>query len=800
MRTSTFLVLLGFFTLTLPLRSRATHQVGGQLEMKAVGDVPGHFKVIVTNYLEDGTQGIARQSNTGNLGIFRKRDNTLMLSFTVRESAARQRVIYSNEYCAEMRNLKFVVFTYEGDIQLTPSAYTDSEGYYMSYQTRNRNAGINNISDPSQIGFTFYLEFPALQQNGTAFNNSSPRFAPINGEYLCLGEPFTFPFSATDPDGDELRYSLVTPLDQKGSGRTGQNNAQSIVSAGPYPDVTWLSGFNATNAIPGSPSLSINERTGQLSVTASQLGLFVFAVKVEEYRNGVKIGEVRRDFQFLVVDCPPSTVPDPTVQLQNRTLGLRDATICRGDSIVIQATANTSWNYQWRRNGINLANATKPSLTIREAGEYTVVVSQKVACSKTGNSEPVTIRVVGAEGKLFAGGHLCATTGSVQMKVVGSTDAAYQWYQNGQPLSGKTADSITVSQPGNYWVALKQQSTGCVTRTDTFAANRSPAVQALIQSATGSQRLCPQSTMALTGSGGISYSWQKDGQLLSGITDPTYTATTAGVYSLTATDTYGCTGTASDFVLEQIPPVTVTLDSIADMCGTNVPMVALQGSPPGGEYAGVGVAESEFNAQTAGVGNHVVTYTVKAAPECPGTVATRRAIVAPVPTIQLTDSLITYKGNTFTFNPVYTGNPNQFQWVSSTYLDNDHAANPTITNILDDITYTIAIQNSSGCEAKDTIHVTVFERVWVPDAFTPNGDGMNDVLRLPGIEAFPDAVVTIFNRWGEVVYLSKNGYKQPFDGTSNGNALPTGVYPYTLRPIPNKPSIEGRLLLLRDHN
>ncbi|WP_338870731.1 gliding motility-associated C-terminal domain-containing protein [Spirosoma sp. SC4-14] len=797
MRTSTFRILLGLLASALSFASWATHQVGGQLEMKAVGDLPGHYHITVINYLEDGTRGAAMQSSTGNLGIFRKSDNAVMMTFAVRESTARQPIIFSNEYCSDLRNLRFIVLTYEADIQLTPANYSDSQGYYISYQTRNRNAGINNINNPAQTGFTFYLEFPALQQNGDLFVNSSPHFAAINGEYVCLGDPFTFPFGGTDPDGDELRYSMITPLNQKSTG----NNGQNTVSAGPYPEITWLSGYTAANAMPGSPTLSVDPQTGQLSVTATQEGLFVFAVKVEEYRNGVKIGEVRRDFQFLVIDCPPATTPDPTVKILNRALGLQNATICRGDSVMLQATINADWNYQWRRDGINLSNATNSLLTVHEQGTYTLVVSLKATCSKTGNSQPIQVQVVGAVGKLNASGHLCATTGSIAIDVTGSTGVTYQWYFNGQAMSGKTTDTIQTLTPGKYWVALTQQSTGCVTRTDTVAIDRSAAVRAVIQTQNGSHKICPQESLLLTGSGGMSYVWGKDGQVLSGVTTAQYSVKAAGVYSLTATDIYGCTGESEDLVVEQIPPVTVTLDSIPAMCGTNVAAINLIGSPSGGDYAGAGVYEGQFNAQTAGIGSHLITYTVKPAPECAGTVAARMAIVAPIPTIQLADSITTYKGNTFTMNPVYTGNPNQFLWTSATYLDADTIANPTVTNIINDITYTIDVKNSSGCEARDTIHITVYERIWIPDAFTPNGDGMNDVFQLPGIEAFPEAVVTIFNRWGEVVFRSRNDYlKKPFDGTLNGTELPTGVYPFILRPIPGKPPIQGRLLLIRDRN
>lgn len=170
----TFRLLAWLLILGLPLSVKATHQVGGQMEMRAVGDVPGHFRITVTQYLESSPQ--ADRQGGGMLGIFRKRDDVLMMRFSTRETGQRQPIIYANGYCAEQRNLKFIVATFEADIQLAPDTYNDSQGYYMSYQTRNRNGGINNIVNPIQTGYTFYLEFPALLQNNQLFTNSSPHF------------------------------------------------------------------------------------------------------------------------------------------------------------------------------------------------------------------------------------------------------------------------------------------------------------------------------------------------------------------------------------------------------------------------------------------------------------------------------------------------------------------------------------------------------------------------------------------------------------------------------------------------
>src|SRR5690606_18636945 len=80
----------------------------------------------------------------------------------------------------------------------------------------------------------------------------------------------------------------------------------------PYPLVNFRPPFGQHNIMAGAPDLRIS-RDGFLTVTPTVLGLYVFAVRCEEFRNGEKIGEVRRDFQMLVVDdCNPAYPPEIT--------------------------------------------------------------------------------------------------------------------------------------------------------------------------------------------------------------------------------------------------------------------------------------------------------------------------------------------------------------------------------------------------------------------------------------------------------------------------------------------------------
>ncbi|MEZ0541004.1 gliding motility-associated C-terminal domain-containing protein [Fibrella sp. Tmos10] len=772
--------------LLCPLSATATHQVGGQLAMRAVGDIPGHFTITVTNYFEDNNRAAAVLSAT--IGIFRKRDNVQMTTVFAPESGRRSSIIYANSFCATQRNLNFITATFTADVQLSPGQYTDSEGYYLSYQTRNRNGGINNLTNPLQTGFTFYLEFPPLTTTGKYIHNSSPQFLPVNGEYVCMGEAFTYAFGGTDPDGDELRYSLITPLNAK------NNNA---TAAAPYPDVFFAPGYSATNAIPGSPALSVNPQTGQLSVTASEIGLFVFAVRVDEYRNGQKIGEVRRDFQLLVVDCPSTQKPNPAAQIKDLPVTATKTTLCPGESATLVSTINPDWNYQWQRDGVNLANAASSSLVVTEQGEYTVQVSLKNACTQVGSTQSLTINSLNSKPTLTATGQLCATDGVASLHVSNVPDVSYQWFRDGQLVTGASLDSLLTTQPGTFQALLTHLTLGCQVRSDQLKLARAPAVLATLKPASGFNRICPADPLVLVADGGITYVWSLNGAPIAGLIEPLYTTRTTGTYNLTATDANGCKGTTLPLSISAVPPVTPTLDSPPPFCGTTAPVYTLIGKPGGGLFDGPGTSAALFTPASAGLGRHMLTYTVRPAPECSPVSATQVAVVYPIPTINLPEELLTFRGNTFTLQPELTGDPTAFRWSPGTYLSNAQTSAAQIENIRQSITYTLWIENAGHCTATDSIFISVVDHLYVPDAFTPNGDGKNDRWTLINKAAYPAIDVTVFNRWGAVIFHATGPDQEGFDGKLNGIDVPDGVYTYVVRPDPKLPPMQGRLLLLR---
>ncbi|WP_089321221.1 immunoglobulin domain-containing protein [Pontibacter ummariensis] len=166
---------------------------------------------------------------------------------------------------------------------------------------------VSNVTKES--GTTFYMEFPPVVKDGKFFKNSSPKLTPPPSDYACQGELFSYDFGSSDADGDHLVYDMVSPL----NGYSTPTNHRPPVSSGPYPEVNWLPGYNQENQILGDPVVNVDKATGWLTVKPKYSGLFTFSVRVQDFRNGVKIGEVRRDFQLLVKACPRNDAPEVTV-------------------------------------------------------------------------------------------------------------------------------------------------------------------------------------------------------------------------------------------------------------------------------------------------------------------------------------------------------------------------------------------------------------------------------------------------------------------------------------------------------
>jgi len=143
-----------------------------------------------------------------------------------------------------------------------------------------------------------------------------------------------------------------------------------------------------------------------------------------------------------------------------------------------------------------------------------------------------------------------------------------------------------------------------------------------------------------------------------------------------------------------------------------------------------------------------------------------------------------------------TGN-GTYMWSPATGLSCTTCANPT-ANPTVTTTYTLSVTDINGCMSSDSVRVTIITDVIVNDGLSPNGDGINDVWEIANIEQFPDALVEVYNRWGELLF-SSIGYKEKWNCKYNNNDLPVGTYYYVinLNSDLHKEPLTGPITILR---
>ncbi|MRS62667.1 gliding motility-associated C-terminal domain-containing protein [Larkinella terrae] len=316
----------------LSLTATATHIVGGELELKRLtNQSPYTHQISLNLYFDDLNGNPQAEDPTVGIFVYRKGDNAFIGSIELPQVGSKI-VDYTKPECA-LPSLRTRLLRYSSLVVFNMTAFNDPRGYYMVWERCCRNNSINNIQNPGLAGSTFYLEFPAQRlANGQDYLNSSPTFRPVQGDYICINQPFSFDFGATDPDNDSLVYRLVTPYN---GFSTSQNPRPQVAQpSSAYPEIRWINGLNQDRAIPGPAPLKVNARTGLLTVTAGQIGLFVFCVQVEEYRknaSGVwqKIGLVRRDFQLKVIDCQKNNPPSLAMRQQGQVNFYKEGTVMK---------------------------------------------------------------------------------------------------------------------------------------------------------------------------------------------------------------------------------------------------------------------------------------------------------------------------------------------------------------------------------------------------------------------------------------------------------------------------------------
>jgi gliding motility-associated-like protein len=371
-------LILPFIVLMVAFQSRASHIVGGEMYYDYLGN--NQYRIFI-NVFRDCLSSGADFDSPLPLGIFRASNNTSVQNIDVPYTGKTNVPVTFNNPCViPPTNICTENSLYSTVVTLPPIP----GGYRVAYVRCCRGPNINNLVNPDETGLTLTVNIPGIENN--AYQNSSPRFLNYPPMLLCNNDALNFNHSATEPDGDQLVYSLATPF----RGGTTTNPMPTPTPAPPYAPVTWAPGFSQGQPLGPGSTLAINNSTGMLTGLPNLTGRFVVGIRVDEYRNGTLISSTVRDFIFRVFNC--NITMQAILPTQEQLPGFTG--FCT-DNLTIHF-ANNSYggtNYKWDfgdpTTTSDVSNQFAPSYTYPDTGKYiaTLVVNPGWPCTDTAHIE-----------------------------------------------------------------------------------------------------------------------------------------------------------------------------------------------------------------------------------------------------------------------------------------------------------------------------------------------------------------------------------------------------------------------------
>ena len=729
----TLKITLFAIALILSLKSNAAHLVGGEITYTCVGNNVYQIELIV--YRDCNSSG-AQLDNSASIGIFNATSGVLINNIQVNKGPTQSLPSNTGNPC--LLAPPNICTEYAKYIALV-TLPTSSQGYSIAYQRCCRNATITNINNPDDWGMTISARIPP---NDSGCNNS-PQWNTTPPIVLCSQENLNILVTANDPDNDSLHYRLCKVLHGGGkSNQQGSLNSPSPNPPGPPPYIVIPYSLPNTiaNPIPGTPPLSINGQTGILSGNISVTGQYVVVICVEEWRNGVLLNTIRRDYQFNVTSCSISIWADIISEVDDPTQ------LCIGTTVPFFENSFNATFFHWDFGDPNstsdTSNLSNPIYTFTDTGVYTVtlIANPGWPCADTDQVDFHIYPPINASFQINGG--ICTDEQEFVFTPNGNwySDKIIEWtFGDSQTdanifqFTGESPPPITFTKEGSYPVTLFIKSKACEeTYVDTVKVYDRPKIITDFNGIIGCDPFTFKFDAQATGSTTLSYMWDFGDGDTSHLATPTHKYNSPGLYD--------------------VKLIIWTMDGCIDTIYGNYIGAILVNPRPNLPFSvsplKVNIYKPEIAVQASGIDLDEIFY------------------------FDMGDSTIYSQQDFFLHKYQDTGNF---------------------------IIKRIAV-NQFGCwdTLGQLIRVNPVLNIWTPKAFTPNGDGKNETFR-PVVTGFNNYRLSIVDRWGNIVFESTNAYEE-WNGKINNSGIecPQDIYTWRLfiLDFANSPKQEHGMVLL----
>ncbi len=445
----------------------------------------------------------------------------------------------------------------------------------------------------------------------------------------------------------------------------------------------------------------------------------------------------------------------------------QDATICFGDSVQLFAFGGT--DILWSpATGIDDPTSNSPWFSPMVSTNYTVTVSNFCFSGSDSLSvfvNPLPIADAGPDQDICEGSLI---------QLNGSGGTIYQWTPSSSLSDPNISNPTSSTTSSINYNLLVTDANGCQATDDMNVNLFFYPVFDLGPDVT----ICDGDNFQLNAADGDFYSWTPVTYLNnSTIANPVATPADTITYSVSAYDLIGCETIDNITINVQHPFVNNPFPDQIICEGAYVQLIATDGNYY--EWLPAQYMVNPFSADPFVNPPVTTTYTVSISNDCFTLYDTITVIVNPLPTIDAGADVTIYRTESAQLN--VTGGVEYF-WLPSDGLNYNNIPDP-VASPYNTITYFITGIDANGCVGSDTItvNVEILNLLVIPTAFTPNGDGVNDVVRvikMLNIEKILD--FKIYNRLGNLVFSSYE-MDAAWDGNYNGEPQPIGTYTFYLQ-------------------
>ena len=454
-----------------------------------------------------------------------------------------------------------------------------------------------------------------------------------------------------------------------------------------------------------------------------------------------------------------TSIPKPIVTITP------DGAICQGGSYPLMATGGGT--YQWQGAGLSCTNCPNPTATPTQTTVYTVTVTNSAGC-QTIDSVKVTVSAsltltVTNDGAICEGD-------TFSLSVTGAT--TYQWSPGGSLSCTNCPNPIATPSISTVYTVVGS-STNC-TATDSVRVDVNPLPQATVTPDTG---VCRNESIQLQAGGGNQYNWTPPGTLNDpAISNPIASPSVATTYTVEVTDANGCKAVATVQVAVNDPlPADAAPDTI--ICpGESVQLSAQNGQSY--QWTPIDSLDDPISA-TPLASPATTTWYYLSMVDVNGCSTTDSVHIQVLPAANANagPDITVYEGEPLTLSG--SGGPS-YLWRPGKGMNDSTSAAPTL-RLRNTTVFTLYVTDQNGCTAKDqvTVKVLPIPHIDMPSAFTPNGDGKNDLFIIPYGSGITITRFSVFDRWGVEVFSTQDPTKG-WDGTTGGELQPVGTYIYIL--------------------